>query len=55
MLSRRAHFAAVTFIGQLGGLVLATAAALLVAPVAWTGVVASGAAAATALLTLTLG
>ncbi|MFI7413781.1 EamA family transporter [Streptomyces sp. NPDC049627] len=30
MLSRRAHFAAVTLLGQLGGLLLATAAALLV-------------------------
>ncbi|MFE7271646.1 hypothetical protein [Streptomyces sp. NPDC057623] len=30
MLSRRAHFAAVTLLGQLGGLVLAAAAALLV-------------------------
>lgn len=29
LLSRRAHFAAVTFLGQLGGLVLATSAALL--------------------------
>ncbi|EFH29063.1 conserved hypothetical protein, partial [Streptomyces sviceus ATCC 29083] len=29
LLSRRAHFAAVTFLGQIGGLLLATAAALL--------------------------
>ncbi|MEU0941563.1 EamA family transporter [Streptomyces canus] len=29
LLSRRAHFAAVTFLGQVGGLLLATAAALL--------------------------
>ncbi|MGW1626977.1 EamA family transporter [Streptomyces sp. NPDC002172] len=60
LLSRRAHFAVVTFLGQIGGLLLALAAAVLVpaaavrSPDAWWGAL-SGAGSGTAMFCLNRG